>query len=358
LSNYKTIRIVLGNETCDLDSAVSALIQAFSEYLDGIKKKEINLAVIPVMNIPEKDYRAKTEVVYFLKRHNIFSYLLTFRNQIDLKALRETTETKLELVLVDHHSLPDEDIYLKDFVVKIIDHRPRDERWSWPGRKIYLQSVGSCATLVARNLFNKHPEVIDSQISSPILIDTSNFSKDVDRATPVDIEVFEALDKVSLLDVNRDKVFNEIIRAKSDISELTTDDLLIKDLKVTAGVPIVGLPMLVKNFLDLQKNLKSLGDFAERRNTTIVILMGLEHNSEKLSRDIAIFSLTINRLREKIIKALTVFAEPSLKLTLIREIYEEDGNFNLILYAQNNLHVTRKQILPIIRNIVSSECKC
>ena len=88
------------------------------------------------------------------------------RDEIDLKALKENTKIKLEVVLVDHHNLSDEDMYLMDSVVKIIDHRPRDERWSWPGREIHLESVGSCATLVARNLFDKHPQMIDSQISS------------------------------------------------------------------------------------------------------------------------------------------------------------------------------------------------
>lgn len=78
------------------------------------------------------------------------------------------------------------------------------------------------------------------------MIDTGNFSKHADRATPVDIEVFQALEKISPSDLGRDKAFEEIVKAKLDISELTTDDLLRKDLKVTVGVPIVGLPMLVK----------------------------------------------------------------------------------------------------------------
>lgn len=80
----------------------------------------------------------------------------------------------------------------------------------------------------------------------PILVDTCNFSKEADRATPADVEIVESLEKVGLLDLDRDKVFNEIVKAKSDISELTIDDLLIKDLKVIVGIPIVGLPMLVK----------------------------------------------------------------------------------------------------------------
>lgn len=74
----------------------------------------------------------------------------------------------MEVVLVDHHSLPDEDIFLMDNVVKVIDHRPRDTRWPWPGRELQLETVGSCATIVARNLLCKHPEVIDPVLSSLI----------------------------------------------------------------------------------------------------------------------------------------------------------------------------------------------
>ncbi|XP_076764575.1 exopolyphosphatase PRUNE1-like isoform X1 [Xylocopa sonorina] len=360
LSIYKRICIVLGNETCDLDSAVSALIQAFCEYLGRIKDGVADFVVIPLMNISSKEYRVKTEVVYFLKRHNIISDLLTFRDEINLEALKKNEEIELQLVLVDHHTLPDEDAYLTDSVVKIIDHRPQDEQWPWSGKEMDLEIVGSCSTLVARNLLNKHPEVIDSQLSSllrgPILIDTSNFSKEADRATPVDVEIVAALEKAGQLNLDRNKVFNEINKAKSDISELTADDLLIKDIKVTAGVPIIGLPILVKNFVDLEDSLKSLENFAKSKNTMIIILIGLEHNSGNVHRDIAVFSLAADKLRGKIIEALTVSAQPSLELSLVREIHDEHGNFVIYIYAQRNLRLTRKQILPIIRNTVLSEC--
>lgn len=78
------------------------------------------------------------------------------------------------------------------------------------------------------------------------MIDTYNLSKKVDRATSMDIEIIEALEKIGSLDLDRNKVFNEIFNAKSDISELTVDDLLIRDLKETSGVPITVLPILVK----------------------------------------------------------------------------------------------------------------
>jgi hypothetical protein len=79
LSSYRTIRVVLGNQTCDLDSAVCALVQGLLEYVDAKKHGQDDVAVIPVMNIPEKEFRIKTEVVYSLRIHDIQPYLLTFR---------------------------------------------------------------------------------------------------------------------------------------------------------------------------------------------------------------------------------------------------------------------------------------
>lgn len=356
LSAYQQICVVLGNGTCDLDSAVSALAQGFFEYLDGMKNNTTNLAVIPVMNIPEREYRVKTEVVFFLKQHNIPAMLLTFRDQINLKALKENG-IDLKIVLVDHHHLSEEDTYLADSVVKVIDHRPQDANWPWPGRMVHLESVGSCATLVARNLIDKHPEAIDTQLSSllrgPILIDTSNFSKEADRATAVDVEVVNDLERLGQLDPDRKKVFDEIVQAKSDISELTVDDFLIRDLKFTVGIPIVGLPILIGKYLEMPDVFDAMKNFAKSQNTTLLVLIGLEIRSQQLHRDIAIVSLSADPLRDEIVRVLTT-TKPSLELTLIKEINQEDGNCNLLLYSQGNLRLTRKQILPLIRDTVTA----
>ncbi|XP_076622422.1 exopolyphosphatase PRUNE1-like isoform X1 [Colletes latitarsis] len=362
LSRYKRIRIVLGNGTCDLDSAVSALIQGFSEYLDGMKNKEMDLTVIPLMNIPEREYRVKTEVMYFFKRHNISSSSLTFWDQIDLKALKEDTEKNLEIILVDHHNLRDEDIFLKDSIIEVIDHRPQDIRWPWPDRKVHLEIVGSCATLVAQHFLRKHPEMMDSCLSSllrgPILIDTCNLSKEAGRATSTDVEIVEALEKIGRLDLDRHQVYNEILKAKSDISELTPSDLLIRDLKVTAGVPIVGMPILFEDFLKLPDASAALRPFAESRSTTIVVLLGMEFKQGTQFRDVAIFSINGDRLKQKIVDALTTASEPSLELTLTREIHEENEKWNLLIYKQRNIRATRKHVLPIVRDTVLSQCDC
>lgn len=66
---------VVGNESCDLDSAVSAVGLAFffmfttnlpdRLLIDGKRR------FLPVMNIPRTNLPLKTEVTHFMKKHSI-----------------------------------------------------------------------------------------------------------------------------------------------------------------------------------------------------------------------------------------------------------------------------------------------
>ncbi|XP_025074962.1 exopolyphosphatase PRUNE1 [Pogonomyrmex barbatus] len=297
LTLYQTVRVVLGNQTCDLDSAVCALVQGLLEYINVKMRGLDNVAVIPVMNIPKKEFRIKTEVVYSLRSHDIPLDLLTFRDQIDLQNIQNDANKKLELILVDHHTLMSEDIALKPSVITIIDHRPLDPAWSWPNVQLNIETVGSCATLVARNALRKNPDILDAQLSSllrgPILVDTYNMSDEAGRTTATDIDVVNALELSFMTD--RTETFKKIMHAKTDISELTLDELMIKDLKVTNGIPLVGFSLLVENFLMREGAKEVIEKFANERNCNIVVLIG-QDVSRDVSRDIAIFSTIHNQL--------------------------------------------------------------
>ncbi|KYN34970.1 Protein prune like protein [Trachymyrmex septentrionalis] len=303
------------------------------------------------MNIPEKEFRIKTEVVYSLKSHNIPLNLLTFRDQIDLQNIQNDVNKKLELILVDHHTLANEDFKLKPSIVMIIDHRPQDPTWSWPNVLLNIEIVGSCATLVARNVLQKNPDLLDTQLSSllrgPILIDTYNMSDEAGRATATDVDVLNTLEQLGGLTSDRIDIFKKIMHAKTDISELTLEELMIKDLKVTNGIPLVGFSLLVEDFL-VQENAKEvIEQFVNERNCNVVVLIGQDVTKKHVSRDIAIFSILRNQLANDIIQALVESTQPSLNLELIKEIREE--KCNLCLYKQRNVKVTRKQILPIVQ---------
>lgn len=89
-------------------------------------------------------------------------------------------------------------------------------------------------------------------------MDTANFSLEADRATPLDHEIMARLEQTTVTPSGRShlvnnepidertKVYEDILMAKTDISELTPGDLLIRDMKVVNGIPIPGFPILVK----------------------------------------------------------------------------------------------------------------
>lgn len=359
LEAYRKIRIVIGNESCDLDSAVCALVCAFLEYREALEAGRTDVAVIPLMNIPEREFRIKTEVAYYLRRHDIPPALLCFRDRIDLKELSRNLPRRLELVLVDHHALAEEDRELAECVARVIDHRPPDPDWPWHGRELLLEAVGSCATLVARELLRKQPGLLDGQLAGllrgPILIDTSNLSPELGRATAADEEAVRDLESAGSLREERASVYRDILRAKTNIDGLTVDDLMLRDLKLTAGTPIVGLPMLVESFLALQGALEAVRAFAESRKTKIVVLVGLDLSEGCPRRDVAVFSSSADSLSRKLIEGLLSSTTPTLDLRAKRQIEEKERGCRVHLYEQGNLRATRKQILPIVRETISAE---
>lgn len=66
------------------------------------------------------------------------------------------------------------------------------------------------------------------------------------RATAVDIDVLNTLERLGGLTSNRTDTFIELMRAKTDISELTLEELMIKDLKVVNNIPLVGFSLLAE----------------------------------------------------------------------------------------------------------------
>ena len=102
------VTIVLGNESCDLDSAVSSV--AFSHFLS------FHTLSLPFLNIPREDVPLRTEVIHSIGSKNVEN--IPTRDDLDLLLL-----TNLTLILVDHHILAKHYENLISRVVQIIDHR-------------------------------------------------------------------------------------------------------------------------------------------------------------------------------------------------------------------------------------------
>ncbi|CAB0034020.1 unnamed protein product [Trichogramma brassicae] len=81
--------------------------------------------------------------------------LFSKSDEVDLQRIHE--QGKLDLSLLDHHALTGDDSGLRDAVRSVIDHRPQDRDWPWLDCDLVLEQVGSCASLVARNVLRRRP---------------------------------------------------------------------------------------------------------------------------------------------------------------------------------------------------------
>lgn len=123
-----------------------------------------------------------------------------------------------------------------------------------------MNEVGSCATLIAdvvRTSATSVPlsEYVDvlQLLHSAIILDTLNFSTLADKARPLDLEMVTEIEQVISFDRSqRENLFTELVKARSNVDALTVYQLLWKDLKVLGNtknllvVTIPGFPILVQ----------------------------------------------------------------------------------------------------------------
>jgi len=354
LDRYDSVCVVLGNEACDLDSAISALVLA--QFLTFTDKYGVDTPHIPVLNINRNDFPLKTEVVYFLEKLGISSDHLIFRNDVNLASLK--ARNKLKLVLVDHNVLSLSDSDLDAAVVEIIDHHLL-EHPSSDKIVMVVEPVGSCCTLISSVIVEQAPRFLKTDsatlLMGTIVLDVANFSVAAKRATAKDKRVFEQLSKI-VPDVSKDDIYLQLQNAKANVSGLQFEQLLRKDVKVVQNdsfiLAVSALPFLSSVFLakypDLQKKLYN---FCLDYNYHGVVLVGIhiDQETDVVKRDILLFSSN-TAVKNKLCQGLED-NEPSLKLTL------SETHCELTHYCQGNVTATRKVILPLLKGILQKESK-
>lgn len=348
LHSIKTINlvnIVIGNPSCDLDSAVSAIVYAYYIFK---KNKEL---VIPVLNIPSNEYFLKTEVKFLLKKYKIADENLVFNDQVDLSGW--CCSQKLKLHLVDHHELTTKSLNLEPCVTSVIDHRPIAKNWN----NIYtnINMVGSCSTLIAQEILKNLPEILTTEIISllhaVIVLDTINFSKEAKRFTQLDIDILSELKSRTDIVLDDEQIFNELVEARKSISGFTSLQLLYKDLKIVKNVAIPGFPLLVADFVKRGDSEDALETFCKENSCDVAVLMGLVTKGTAVTRDIGVYWASVNSqpLADALIVALKGNLAPNL------ELEESSCGLNgFSLFKQGNVTATRKAILPIVNQIISS----
>lgn len=262
-----------------------------------------------------------------------------------------------KFILVDHHVSP-----FNKQTIQVIDHHPFYSGSDLPTDcQVNINEVGSCATLIAEVILKSNVDVKSDDVMetlkmlyASIVLDTVNFSKDADKARQLDRTICDRIEtELNIDEAKRLRLFNELIEARSDVSSLNSLQILSKDMKSISNsdgtriVAIPGYPISVReytNMLDAQVNLLR---FAEQHKCDVIVLMGMKVVNGTVSRDVGVINIKDHLLFDKIIKRLS--NENSL-LSLVQDdrINFLDGKF----YTQNNVKASRKQILPMIKNVL------
>nr|XP_026483119.1 exopolyphosphatase PRUNE1 [Vanessa tameamea] len=354
--NFTTLNIVIGNESCDLDSAISSLVYAsFLDWsYDKSSNENDNSIFISMLDVDRCDFALKTEVAFCLKECGILESNLIFRDDVDLQELVTTYQTNV--ILVDHHVLSKRLQFLTPYVYDIIDHRPLDKtQWKYrDGVRSFIVTVGSCCTLVTQRIqehglvgdtfFKEYPVCADI-LHDVIILDTVNFSKEVNKATPLDEDSAVYLERmIQLEDIQqgRQSKLDRLLRARSDVTSLTPSQLLRKDLKILEDIFVPSFPILVKEFLQKPQAFEAVNEALTLRSCNLAVLLGMDLN-EGLKRDVAVISSCPER-GDKLAKFLQEWSSPPLQL--------EPESDQCLYFKQLNLAASRKQYMPALNEFL------
>lgn len=200
------LHVTVGNESCDLDSMVSAL--AYAHHLSQVLgEKGVS---VPFLQCRRADFVLRTEAVWLFKELKIDPSKLLFME--DLPPERMSSVRQLSLVLVDHHLPASSFQALAASITEAIDHHQKSgPEVTW---KTTIEPVGSCCTLVAERLFAESNYKMEGTVASlllaAILLDTANLSDDAGRVTGKDKEVAGRLSPLS--SVPQDQLYQSVFK--------------------------------------------------------------------------------------------------------------------------------------------------
>ncbi|CAF0861230.1 unnamed protein product [Rotaria sordida] len=349
LVKFRLIRIVLGNEACDLDSAISACVYAY--FLHSTCQSKDEILHVPILNTQPSVFRLRNEIHWLLKENHSN---MIFIDDIDLNYLYD--KNKLEIILVDHHCLYSK---FNKIVTQIIDHHPLKENSIalQDSSKIKIELVGSCCTLIAEEILTSNTNFqmtneIAYLLTGPILFDTFNFSPSAGRTTEKDKQIYEQLLTYRTLPVDDSTLFKDLKQCASTTTGMSVQDLLQKDVKQVSGpnirLVISSLPSeyTVEKLIGQLKTMKDIDEFLSNNdNADGVIMLSLETTNDETKRQLGFYikkyehMLPINEYIQR--------GEHNLNL---RERGIPINQARIKLFEQRNVQASRKQILPLIEN--------
>jgi exopolyphosphatase len=337
--------------------------------------------IVPVTNIPSSELRLRPELKALLKHAELEPTDLI--NLDDLGSLQERlTPEKTGWTLVDHNVFQgDLGSHYSNQVTGVIDHHTDEGQVPKEAKPRVVEKTGSCISHVveycrgawdaisrssstddAASEDENDVSTWDAQVAKlalgPILIDTVNL-KATDKVTDHDRNAVTYLEsKISASSTvgptyDRDAFFYEINSAKSDIDDLSLEEILRKDYKqwteddLNLGISCVVRPIqyLKSKTEDL---VSALVDFAKGRGVQLFAVMTAHNDSGQFERQLLLLVLQDGEP----LKIADKFVKTNLEELQLEERDEElDASQAkwIRMWEQKNLTASRKRLAPLMR---------
>ncbi len=355
--NTQKIHFVMGNESGDLDSIISSISYAYLlSQQEGATENEIYL---PLLNFYREEIDLRKDIFFLFQLLQVSTDdLLFIDDNVPLDELLQ--QDRLRFNLVDHNALRPRQEHLSNAVERIVDHHA-DENKNYPllteGNKT-IAVVGSAATLVTEKILSQEHITIAPELAmmllAPILIDTTNLQSQ-DKTTERDIQAAEALQSIAL-EIMPEGFYEELLKAKNDITGLTPAMLLSKDFKeYLDGELLYGISSLPSSVSWGPENLSEIvpviEKYAQDRGLAYLIILMTNPDPKGPKRQLIVFSPS-----ENLLMAFDAYVKADEALANLLMPGPESENSKLNFYMAEKL-VARKQLQPLFHFSENPEIK-
>jgi exopolyphosphatase len=333
-------QIVVGNESADLDSIISANLLAYAYHKMGVEH------IIPLINIKKQDYKFRTESYGLFKRYDIDESDLIFIDDIDATIIENANDIKV--IVVDHNKLPDNLRAWDANVTAVFDHHQDIGMYADASPRIF-DTVGSCSTLIAKFVLENAADIYKNEDLailniSPILVDTVNMDPAQERVTDKDVEIANKLKAFTSADVQ--KLYDDLQFMKSDVSALSSTDLLRKDYKQWANPKMTygmaSVPLSIADWLKKGEDIAAACNEYMDDNELKMLIVMTAYVEGSFKREL----IVVAKDEEFLANFVSMLNKSGLELTAYPT--ELKSIQPIAVYNQGGLGFSRKKIQPLI----------
>ncbi|RKP28456.1 DHH phosphoesterase [Metschnikowia bicuspidata] len=375
------VRLVTGNQSCDMDSISSAIAYAF--FRNKYPGEELYR---PVLNIPREQLRLRKDVVLFLQAHDVGPADLYFLEDVAVWQ-KQLPHAAFDVALVDHCNIQGAAFAAlheegRVHVTAIIDHH-EDEGVFLDASPRVIYPAGLCTSLVFQHWNSMGVRAdcaIVNLLLALLLIDTDNMRQ---KVQPCDEEARAAYrrllaqqdacvaSKGQLVVRGEQDNFCDVYRAlkaaKKDMAGLLAHDVLAKDFKLF-DLPRNDGCIVRFGFSSVPKPASWLfSSFTAADWTAALEMIQTEHgldamvvttsfhraDTDEHARELCYYPVQPQLADVPHYASLLALDERVFRVDSIGDALGEiNAQLPLRVYNMGNTSASRKQVVPLLREIV------